>query len=525
MNKILFILTLALLQITTFAQAPAIQWQKSLGGTSTEQANSIQPTPDGGYIIAGNTTSTDGDVIGFHGGVSLCGSHGQYYCTNNDAWIMKLDSIGALVWQQTLGGTGIDSAQSIQPTPDGGYIMVGNAQSNNGNLTGINFGGEAWVVKLDPTGTIVWQKLLSGYGPSGSGNARAYSIQPTPDGGYYVAGMISPYYTNRWVAKLNSSGTIQWQNSYAGTSYDYLFSIQTTSDNGYITAGQTNSNISGQAGTVLGYHGNGDAYVGKIGIFNTDIHWEKALGGTSSDQANSVQSTSDGGYIMAGYTYSTDGDVTGNHGGQDAWVVKLSAIGDLVWQKTLGGTSYDQANSVQSTSDGGYLVVGNSYSIDGDVVGNHGDSDAWVVKLDATGSLIWQKTLGGTNSDNATSIQLAADGGSIVAGYTSSNNGDVAGNHGGGDAWVVKLGPELFTATFTVQVLRLFPNPAKNIVYLQTSTNFSLDKIKITDLTGKVILTQTTNTSLVNIEALASGLYIVEALSGEEKYCSKLVKE
>jgi hypothetical protein len=526
MKKILLALAIALIQMITFAQAPAIEWQKALGGTSNEQANSVQPTPDGGYIVSGYTTSSDGDVTGYHGGSSLCGSFGQYYCPNNDAWIMKLDATGAVVWQKAMGGTGIDSAQSILPTSDGGYIMVGNAKSNNGDLSGINLGGEAWIVKLDATGTIVWQKLLAGYGPSGSGNARAYSIQSTPDGGYYVAGMITPYYTNRWVAKINSSGSIQWQNSYAGTSYDYLFSIQTTADNGYITAGQTNSNIPGQAGTVIGYHGNGDAYVGKVGMFDTDIHWEKALGGTSTDQANSIQSTSDGGYIMAGYTYSTDGDVTGNHGGQDAWVVKLSATGDLVWQKTLGGTGSDLANSIQSTSDGGYLVAGSTSSNNGDVTVNHGGSDAWIVKLDATGSPLWQKTIGGTNSDNATSIQLASDGGYIVGGYTSSNDGDVTGNHGGGDAWVIKIGSELSTSNFSVHdELKLYPNPAKSIVYLQTATNASMDKIKITDLSGKVILIQTINTTQVNIEPLASGLYIIEAFSGVEKYMSKFIKE
>jgi hypothetical protein len=133
--------------------------------------------------------------------------------------------------------------------------------------------------------------------------------------------------------------------------------------------------------------------------------------------------------------------------------------------------------------------------------------------------------MGGIDSDGASSIQPTTDGGYIVAGSTRSTSGDVTGNHGDNDAWVVKLDPELSTTTFATQELKLYPNPAKSILQLQTATNASLDKITITDLTGKVIITQTTNTSQINIEPLASGMYILEAISGEEKYCSKFVKE
>ena len=523
MKTTITILALCLIGTISFAQAPAIQWQKTLGGTGDEKVNSIQPTPDGGYILAGTTTSYDGDVTGYHGGTSMCGNHGSQTCKNNDAWVVKLDAVGAIVWQKTLGGRENDEVNSIQPTPDGGYIMVGNTQSTDGDLTGINLGGEAWVVKLDATGTIVWQKGLVGYGPSGSGKVRAYSIQLTLDGGYITAGSITPFYTNRWVAKLDATGTIEWQSSVAGTSYDYLFSIQTTLDGGYIIGGYTESTDG--AGWVYGYHGFVDAYVGKL-TSSGSIEWQKALGGaTGHDQAQSIKPTPDGGYIMVGFTQSTDGDATGNHGITDAWVVKLSTTGTIVWQKTLGGSSIDEANSIQTTIDGGYLVAGSAYSTNGDVTGNHGGQDAWLVKLDATGAIVWQKALGGTANDYANSIQSTTDGGYIVAGYTNSSDGDVTANHGGSDAWLVKLEPELSTTTFATQELKLYPNPAKSILQLQTATNASLDKITITDLTGKVIITQTTNTSQINIEPLAAGMYILEAISGEEKYCSKFVKE
>ncbi len=169
------------------------------------------------------------------------------------------------------------------------------------------------------------------------------------------------------------------------------------------------------------------------------IQWEKALGGTGYDYATSIVQTSDGGYIVAGYSYSNDGDVTGNHGSADYWVVKLDNTGSISWQKSLGGSGDDEAASIVQTSDGGYIMAGSSNSNDGDVTGNHGSYDCWVVKLDNTGSVSWQKSLGGTGGDLASSVEQTSDGGYIVAGQSYSTDGDVTGNHGVADCWVVKL--------------------------------------------------------------------------------------
>jgi hypothetical protein len=145
---------------------------------------------------------------------------------------------------------------------------------------------------------------------------------------------------------------------------------------------------------------------------------------------------------MVGQSYSNDGDVSGNHGGNgDAWIVKLNSIGEIQWQKCLGGSNLDIAGAIQPTSDDGYVMAGYTHSNDGDVSGNHGgNDDAWVVKLNSTGEIQWQKCLGGSGDDQAFDIQPTADGGYIMVGQSSSNDGDVSGNHGGnGDAWIVKL--------------------------------------------------------------------------------------
>ncbi len=367
-----------------------------------------------------------------------------------------------IAWQRCLGGSGDDYAHSIQQTTDGGYIVAGWTLSDDGDVSGYHGGYDFWVVKLNSSGDIVWQKCLGG-----SGEDEAHSIQQTTDGGYIVAGVTASndgdVSGNRgdydfWVVKLNSSGDIVWQKCLGGSNDDAAYSIQQITDGGYVVAGYTESND----GDVSGNHGYSDSWVVKLSS-SGNIVWQKCLGGSRCDNAYSIQQTTDGGYIVAGCTESNDGDVSGNHGGYDFWVVKLNSSGNIVWQKCLGGSSYDEVCSIQQTADGGYIVAGGTLSNDGDVSGNHGSADFWVVKLNSSGDIVWQKCLGGSNDDAAYSIQQITDGGYVVAGYTESNDGDVSGNHGSADFWVVKLRPDADDITEPTAPKRaslsVFPNP------------------------------------------------------------------
>jgi len=337
---------------------------------------SIQQTSDGGYIVAGQTQSDDGDVSGYHG--------------EGDAWVVKLNSTGSIEWQKCLGGTSGEGAYCIQQTEEGGYILAGPTTSNDGDVIGNNGSKDFWVVKINNIGSIEWQKCLG------------------------------------------------------GTMDEYPNSIQQTSDGGYIVAGQTQSDD----GDVSGNHGDWDMWIVKLN--NTgDITWQKCLGGTEHERANNIQQTTDGGYIIAGHALSNDGDVSGNHGETDYWIVKIDDLGDNEWQKCLGGTSYESAESIQQTSDGGYIIVGSTDSDDGDVSGNNGFSDYWVVKINNLGDIEWQKCLGGTGQERARAIQQTTDEGHIIAGYTDSNDGDVNGNNGASDFWVVKLNNTPLIAAFT----------------------------------------------------------------------------
>ncbi|HEU5164246.1 MAG TPA: PKD domain-containing protein [Chitinophagaceae bacterium] len=424
-----------------------IEWQKAIGGTGIDLANWVAPTTDGGYIMAGSTESQDGDVTGYHvGGFGCyvgCGSTYVQICGYfPDALVVKLNNTGAIQWQKALGGTGSENLLCIQPTADGGYITCGYTFSNDGDVSGYHPGNkeaDAWVVKLNSSGGIQWQKALGG-----SGCDYANRVLSTSDGGYIMAGhtdsndgdVSSSREKDVWIVKLNSSGTIEWQKTLGGTHDEFDYALQSTTDGGYIIAGNTNSND----GDVRGFHGGeSDAWIVKLSNSGT-IEWQKTLGGSLYDCAKSVKPTADGGYIVSGETKSNDGDVNGaNHGSQDAWVVKLSNNGALQWQKTYGGTGDEKGQSIQLTTDGGYFVTGYAFSNNGDVSGNHGVQDAWVFKLNTGGDLMWQKALGGSGNENAQCIQTTSDGGIIVAGQAGSNNGDISGYHGTGDAWILKL--------------------------------------------------------------------------------------
>ena len=462
--------------IITFSQVnPAIQWQKSLGGSYVDGAYDIHQTKDGGYIVASSSYSNDGDVIGNHG--------------SSDYWIVKLDSANNIQWQKSLGGTNMEIVASINQTKDEGYIVAGYSNSNDGDVSGHHgnsFSSDYWIVKLDSVGNIQWQKSLGG-----TNNDYGKSIQQTKNGGYIVAGYswsndgdVSGNHgsADYWIVRLDSTGNIQWQKSLGGTSDEIAGNIQQTKDGGYIITGSSSSND----GDVSGNHGYDDYWIVKLGSTG-NVQMQKSLGGSDYDAATNIQQTKDGGYIIAGLSFSNDGDVNGNHGFSDYWILRLNSSGNIQWQKSFGGSNYDNAFSIQQTKDGGYIIVGNTFSNDGDVSGHHGDSyssDYWIVKLGSAGNIQGQQSLGGTYNEYAGKIEQTRDGGYITAGSSESNDGDVIGHHGSqdwADSWIVKLkSPKTFTDvenTYASEnsnavaekksttALRIQPNPSHNGIF------------------------------------------------------------
>lgn len=210
-----------------------------------------------------------------------------------------------------------------------------------------------------------------------------------------------------------------------------------TADGGFIAAGSSFSND----GDVTGNHGYCDFWVAKLSAEGA-LEWQKSLGGSREDEALPIQQTADGGFVAAGFSRSNDGDVSGSHKREDLWAARLSPKGELEWQRPLGGSESESANSIPRTADGGFIAAGKSASDVGDSSANRGNYDLWIVKLSPAGELEWEKSLGGSLWDEALSLRQTADGGFVAAGVSYSGDGDVAGRRGHMDVWTVKLSPE-----------------------------------------------------------------------------------
>ncbi len=406
--------------ITVAAPTVSIAWQRCLGGSGSDVASIVQQTSDGGYIVAGSTESTDGDVGGNHGGY--------------DIWVVKLDAGGETAWQRCLGGSGTDAARNAHPTVDGGYIIGGQTNSTDGDVSGNHGKADIWLVKMDSGGNISWQRCIGG-----SNYEDISNVCQTSDGGYLLTGEtdsndgdVSGYHdrNDTWLVKIDPDGLIEWEKSFGPIMINTC--AQQTDDGGYVLCGWCWEG-----------HGMFDGYVLKVDATGV-LEWQSYLGGSRRDFVYSILQTGDGGYIAAGSTQSDD--LTGYHWNPDVadfypdgMAIKLDATGAIEWQRCLGGYDSDGFSSVDRTSDGGYILAGYATSNDGDVSGNHGNTDVWMGKLDAGGSIEGQHCMGGSGSDRASSIRQTADGGYIVAGSTESTDGDVSGNHGASDIWVVKL--------------------------------------------------------------------------------------
>jgi uncharacterized delta-60 repeat protein len=224
-----------------------------------------------------------------------------------------------------------------------------------------------------------------------------------------------------------------WAKTYGGSGHEEANAIAQTSDGGYILAGYTESNDN----QVSGNHGNKDFWILKVNVAG-HIEWQRCFGGLEDDVATSIEETSDGGYIVAGYTDSNTGDIQTSNGARDFWVIKLNSQGNIEWKQCYGGQGDDEANHITETPDGGFIVVGSTRSTD--ILTHHGNNDVLVIKLNASGGIEWQRCYGGTNNDYGNKIRLTPDGGYIFAGRSASNNGDVSGRNGFyADAWVVKI--------------------------------------------------------------------------------------
>ena len=438
--------SLLITNINVFAQAPSIQWQNVIGGSSSEYVYSCNPTSDGGYILGGYSYS------------GISGDKTESSLGGADYWVIKLDSLGNIVWQNTIGGSGDDALFSAEETVDGGFILGGYSYSGiSGDKTEANAGGtDCWIIKLNSMGSIVWQNTIGGTLDDGTWN-----IQQTSDGGFIMAAYSSSNISgdktensqggsDYWVVKLTSTGLIAWQNTIGGTNNDWIYSMDLCGDGGYILGGYSYSGISGdKTEDNIGITTNSNYWIIKINATG-DILWQNSIGGIYDDKAFSVEQTIDGGYIIGGYgttaLASTLDKLEGGLGGLDYWVVKLNNTGSIEWENTIGGSAEDYLYSIDLTPDGGFILGGYSTSsISGDKTDlSFGSEDYWVLKLNSSGNILWQNVFGGLSNDRLRNIQSTIDGGFILTGHSLSG---ISGNKteaslGSYDYWVIKLFPD-----------------------------------------------------------------------------------
>jgi hypothetical protein len=363
-------------------------WQKYFGGSDQDYGYDVQQTFDGGYIVAGMTRSFGAGML--------------------DVFVVKTDSTGAGIWTRVWGGTESDGAYSVVQAPDSGYAFAGVTNSSGAG------GSDVWLIKTNAAGDTLWSKTYGGVS-----DEAALSLGRAA-GGYVMAGMTQSYgpgtpaQPNVWLILTDGSGNPFWTKTYGGDANDNAYSVQQTLDGGFIIAGYTTSFGAGSYDVYL-IETNGDG----------DTVWTRTYGGAGADQGNSVQQTTDAGYVVAG---STDSHGAGS---SDMYLIKTNAAGDTLWTRTYGGTAGDAGLCVRQTTDRGYIVVGLTRSF------GAGQTDFYVVKTDSSGDTLWTRTFGAESVEVARAVRQTSDGGYMVAGYA-----DPPGTSGVYDIYLVKMAPD-----------------------------------------------------------------------------------
>jgi hypothetical protein len=468
------------------AQELVVNWQQCLGGSGGDCGFSLIPVTNG-YMLFCGSGSNDGQVPSNHG--------------NGDFWLVRTDTMGAILWSQAYGGSDIEQQSKIVKCIDGGFALSGYTFSNDGIVSGNHGDSDYWIVKVDSLGNFLWQKCLGG-----SYADWANDLVLTRDSGFLLTGgsmSIDGNITGNhgffdcWMVKLDKNGNLQWEKSLGGSGTDIGVSVKTTSDGGYIV-GATADIEDGVVQCTL--HGHYDAWIIKLDAIG-NIEWQMCYGGTKGDGPNEILQTSDGGYMFAGTTDSNNGDVSGNHGQNDIWVVKLDSIGTLQWQRCYGGSKDDVAMFLKQCLNGSYLVGGYTFSHDGDVTGNHSNPstyDAWILRISNTGEILWEQCIGGDEYDDLSDMIEFPNGKITLVGGSSTwdHSGDVQcemHHNLFGDVWLVGLtdttvvGKEELTEK-PMQV-SVYPNPAGDFVNFKVTglTDPCESKILLLNIYGQTI--------------------------------------
>ena len=405
---------------------------QTFGGSKNDVAKSVVSTVDGGFAVLGYTQSLDGDIT-------------DKATENYDFWMLKFDSEAQLEWNKTYGGSGDERGRSLIETSDGGYALLGYSDSSDGDVSSNNGNRDFWLVKINASGVLLWEKSFGYEGVDEGASIIETSdnhlmlsgvLDVTASGGEGNQGRFSTRHAggDYWAIKITPTGDIVWSRFYGGTFTDSPTGIKETLNDGLISVGGSDSNdvdISNNKGSY-------DFWIVKSDR-NGDIVWEKSFGGSEIDEARDVISDGTGNHIIVGDTRSNDQDVAFNNGAADLWVIKVSNSGELLWNTSIGGSNFDVARSISTTFNNEFIIAGSSRSSNGDVSKNQGQNDAWVLKLDNSGQLLWETTIGGSEIDFSYDAVQINNGTIVAVGETNSSNGDIIDNKGFTDLLIVQI--------------------------------------------------------------------------------------
>ncbi len=554
-KNLTLVLVFALVGSFSYAQLPTIKWQNTIGGFANDSLVSILPTPDGGFIISGQSNS------------NISGAKTQNSIGDYDYWIVKVNSSGKVKWDKTIGGTGLDKVPYIINTLDGGFLVGGTSISDStGNKTenAINQSDDYWVLKLDKKGKVEWNNTIGAIQTE-----KLYGLAQDKDSSYRVTGISytnfsqndksmdnfgSSVWGDYWLLKLDKNGTLIQDYLYGGQNADFVTSIIPVKEDGYIMGGYSYSKNDGVK--TQKFVGNNDYWIVRVDK-NGVKKWDKTIGGSRSDFGSDIQQTFDRGYIISGYSNSpvSSAKTAGWKGVTDYWVVKTDSSGTVVWDKTYGGTLGDYLASGQQTKDSGFIIGGTSSSgISSDKSeSSRGLDDYWIMKLDKSGNKVWDKTYGGSANDRLSAIKEISAGEYIVGGTSNSpKSGDktkkTTGGGGANDYWILRLTTNAVakaetkstkeesyvksSAPFNIGKLtmRANPNPTKGPVTLNySSTENEKISLAVYGNNGKVILSQelasNKNTYTFSLSQQPAGVYYVVVTSNKNTVTRVVIKE
>ena len=522
---------LILFAINAYTQIPEIVWQKCYGSPESDGSYGIISKGDE-LLIAIHLVDSIPGVTNYHG--------------KGDIWIINTDSTGNIIWEKCFGGSRGDVPWKLIKKSEDEFFIFGITASTDGDVQSGNNGYfDLWVVKINGQGDIQWEKT---YGCIGDDDPRDMIL--TPDGGFVMidrigigGGDVTHFYGvgDCWMAKCDSLGNIEWEKTLGNDGLDNCVSLTINSSGNIMMIGGAQKH----GGLVECYPDGGysDVWIVELDM-QGNILAQYCYGGSSYDLGFMILEL-DEGYAFLAVTYSNDGDVSGLHGPPgvkgDFWVVRLNEQMEIIWQKCIGGYYHDDPYYITQTEDGGFVVIGTTFSNNGDVSGNPsypGNPAIWVVKLDSQGSIEWQKVYGGVGHDgldNQHTVLKKSDYNYVIAASTNSSpSHDVQCEQFiDFNAWIFEISLPDTTNIITPPVgageLRVYPNPATTELWLQLSDNIPPAQVQIElySHTGKLLYKAqpTGHFHKIDVTNLPSGLYLIRLWDGERWRTEKVVVE